>query len=271
MNTFDCLNEYYNTHDENTRLSPKRGQVEFLTTIRYIERYLKPHMRILEIGAGTGRYSHYFARAGYAVDAVELIPHNIEIFRKNTEAGENLTITQGNATDLSYYLDNSYDITLLLGPMYHLFTKEDRQKALAEAVRVTKPDGLLFVAYCMNEATVIQYGFMEGNIQNELCRTMMNPDTFRCDSSPKEIFALRRKEDIDALNASLPVHRLHFVGTDMFTRYMAKTVEAMDDKTYSLYLKYHFFICERTDLVGISNHTLDILRKTASKRQEPRK
>ena len=74
MSTFDYLNEYYNTHDEDVRLSPKRGQVEFLTTVRYIGKYLKAGMKILEIGAGTGRYSHYFARAGYVVDAVELIP-----------------------------------------------------------------------------------------------------------------------------------------------------------------------------------------------------
>ena len=61
MNTFDYLNEYHNTHDEDARLSPKRGQVEFFTTVRYVEKYLKAGMKILQIGAGTGRYSHYFA------------------------------------------------------------------------------------------------------------------------------------------------------------------------------------------------------------------
>lgn len=141
MNTFNYLNEYYNTHDEDARLSSNRGQVEFLVTVRYIEKYLKAGMKILEIGAGTGRYSHYFARQGYEVDAVELIPHNIEIFRGNTLPDEKITVAEGNATDLSAYADHAYDITLLLGPMYHLFTEAEKKRALSEAVRVTKPGG----------------------------------------------------------------------------------------------------------------------------------
>ena len=68
--------------------------VEYLTTMRYIEKYLRPGMRILEIGAATGRYSHALARQGYRVDAVELVEHNIEIFKQNTKPGENITITR---------------------------------------------------------------------------------------------------------------------------------------------------------------------------------
>lgn len=263
MNTFDYLNEYYNTHDEDLRLSPKRGQVEFLTTVRYIEKYLKAGMKILEIGAGTGRYSHYFARRGYTVDAVELIPHNIEVFRANTQPGEAVSITEGNATDLSAYPDGGYDITLLLGPMYHLYTEAEEKQALAEAVRVTKPDGIVFVAYCMNEASMIQYGFMRGNLVNgaEMQEGLIDMKTFRLSSTPKKLFVMHRTEDIDAFDKALPVRRLHLVGTDLFTKYIAGTVEAMDDETYAFYLQYHFAVCERSDLIGISNHTLDILQK----------
>ena len=66
----------------------------------------------------------------------------IEIFKQNTIPGETITITQGNATDLSMFADDTYDITLLLGPMYHLFTTEDKLKALSEAIRVTKKNGI---------------------------------------------------------------------------------------------------------------------------------
>ena len=82
------LIDFYSHYDEEGRLASRHGSVEFLTTMRYIEKYLEPGSRILEIGAGTGRYSHALARQGYAVDAVELIGHNIDIFRKNTQAGE---------------------------------------------------------------------------------------------------------------------------------------------------------------------------------------
>ena len=144
MKTNPYLIDFYNNYDEDSRLALKSGSVEFLTTMRYIEKYINLSARVLEIGAGTGRYSHALARRGYAVDAVELVEHNIEVFRKNTLSTENITITQGNALDLSAFPDNEYDITLLLGPLYHLYSKEDKRQALGEAIRVTKPGGCIF-------------------------------------------------------------------------------------------------------------------------------
>ena len=133
METKDYLTNFYEAYDEEGRLGSKHGMVEYITTMKYIEKYLKPKMRILEIGAATGRYSHALAQRGYQVDAVELVEHNIEIFKQNTIEGEPVTITQGNAIDLSDFESDIYDITLLLGPMYHLFTREDQLKALSEA------------------------------------------------------------------------------------------------------------------------------------------
>ena len=74
MKTNQYIIDYYNSYDEDSRLSPKHGTVEFLTTMRYIEKYIKPGSRVLEIGAGTGRYSHALARQGYMVDAVDWSP-----------------------------------------------------------------------------------------------------------------------------------------------------------------------------------------------------
>ena len=138
METTQLLTQFYENYDEEGRLMSRHGQVEFLTTMRYIEKYLQPGMRILEIGAATGRYSHALARMGYRVDAVELVQHNIDIFNSLTQPGENVTIRQGDARELSFLGDGQYDIVLLLGPMYHLFTVEDQKRALSEALRVTK-------------------------------------------------------------------------------------------------------------------------------------
>lgn len=106
----------------------KHGTVEFLTILRYIEKYIRPGNLVIEIGAGTGRYSHALAHQGYTVDAVELISHNIDIFHKNTMSNEDITIMQGNALDLSVFPDNRYDITLLLGSLYHLYSDEDKRR-----------------------------------------------------------------------------------------------------------------------------------------------
>lgn len=261
MEALSCLKNYYENYDEDSRLRSKHGLVEFLTTMRYIERHLTENSRIIEIGAGTGRYSHALAQKGYRVDAVELIEHNIEIFKSKTEAGENISVVQGNALDLSDFADNTYDITLLLGPMYHLFTEEEQRKALAEAVRVTKPGGTIFAAYCGNDAVIIQYCFGKSMINIEPYTSLIDPETFKADSTPSELFVLYRREDIEALTRGLPIKRLNFVGTDMAAEYMRDMIDGMDEETFQKFLNYQFYICERQDMVGVSNHFLDILKK----------
>lgn len=261
MDVKGYLTKYYESYDEDNRLLTKYGAVEYLTTMKYIERYLTEGMRILEIGAGTGRYSHALARQCYKVDAIELVEHNIEIFKKKTINGEDVSVMQGNAIDLPLFESNTYDITLLLGPMYHLFTVEEQLKALSEAVRVTKKGGIIFVAYCMGDATVLTYGFMRGEINNIINKCELDTDSFESFNKPWDFFQLYRKEDIDELRSDFNVSQLHFVGTDGYANHMRQTIEKMDKETYDLYLKYHLATCERQDMIGLSHHTLDIFRK----------
>lgn len=261
METLHALTQFYGNYDEDNRLNSRYGTVEYLTTLRYIEKYLRPGMRILEIGAATGKYSHYFAQQGYHVDAVELIEHNIEIFKQNTTPDEIITIAQGNAKDLFGFADNTYDITLLLGPMYHLFTDEEKLQAMSEAIRVTKKGGIIFTAYCMGDASILLYGFVHKQIHNIIEKCMLDPVTFETFSKPWDLFELHRKEDIDALRNHFPVTQLHFLATDGYANHMRKTLAEMDEATFQLFLRYHFATCERADMIGYSNHTLDIFRK----------
>lgn len=261
MEIIQALTQFYSNYDEEGRLLSKHGQVEYLTTMRYIEKYLRHGMRVLEIGAATGRYSHTLARMGYRVDAVELIQHNIDIFHSLTQPGEDVTIRQGNAVDLSDFKDETFDMTLLLGPMYHLFTEKEQLQALSEAIRVTKKDGIVMAAYCGNDATVVQFCFGRGMLREERYQELVNFETFKASSDPAELFQLYRIEDIDNLMKHFNTEQLHFVGTDMATNYMRDAIDGMDDEFFRLYLKYHFTICERKDMVGTSHHFLDIFRK----------
>ncbi len=261
VKTGDHLVDFYNRIDEDSRLLSKVGRIEFLTTTKYIEKYLKYGMRIIEIGAATGRYSHYFAQKGFEVDAVELIEHNIEIFNAKTQPKEKVSIRQGNAMDLSEFPDNTFDITLLLGPMYHLYTVDEQQKALSEAVRVTKKSGYVFVAYCMVDPSVLTRAFAENRLNEFIEQGLINLDTFETFFPPKGIFKLYTKDEIMNLTNDLNCERLHFVATDGYAPHMHNSVEKMDDKTYETYLRYHFKNCERQDLIGMSPHTLDVLKK----------
>lgn len=260
MNAIDYLKNYYESYDEDGRLLSRHGYIEYYTTMHFIGKYLHPGMRILEIGAGTGRYSHALARMGYEVDAVELLEHNIEIFVKNTQVGENIRVMQGNALELELP-GGSYDITLLLGPMYHLFTREDQMQALSEAIRVTKPGGVIFVAYCMADASVLSHGFIKGMIHDIMEKCMVDPVSFKAFSQPWDIFELYRTEDIEELRSHFAVESLHLAASDGYANHMRQTLAEMDDEAYGIYLKYHLATCERRDMLGYSHHTLDIFRK----------
>ena len=101
------LDEYYNSRDEDKRLLSQHGQVEYLTTMKYIHectsRFDSP--KILEVGAGTGRYSVALAKEGYSVTAVELVQHNLDILRSKLNGDEPITAIQGDALDLSSFRD----------------------------------------------------------------------------------------------------------------------------------------------------------------------
>ena len=255
------LKEYYEGYDEDGRLLTRYGQVEYITTMKYIDKFVKPESRILEVGAGTGRYSHALARRGYTVDSVELIEHNIEIFKSKIMSDERISIRQGNAVDLSFFEDNSFDITLVLGPMYHLYEKNDQLSALSEAIRVTKPGGVIFVAYCMGDASVLQYGFGRGVIKELIEKCLLDPETFETFSNPWDLFELYRIEDIDWLRSNFDVTQKYFIATDGYANHIREKLSEMDEDTYNLFVKYHLATCERLDLIGYSNHTLDIFIK----------
>jgi len=261
--TLGYLTRFYSTRcDEDQRLSSRHGQVEYLTTMRYIERYLQPGMQVLEIGAATGRYLLTLARMGYDVSAVELVQHNINVFRKKMKPGDRVDLQQGNALDLSRFEDNSFDMTLLLGPMYHLYTKEDQARALEEALRVTKPGGYLYVAYVICDMAILESGIGSKKwFWGYLEDGHIDPATYACVSNPSDLFQLYRRENIDALAAPLPCERLHYVATDGVAHLNKTVLAEMTPERFAKYMEYHYFLCERPDMTGATNHSLDVLRK----------
>jgi SAM-dependent methyltransferase len=255
------LNQFYENYDENGRLLTRVGNVEFVTTMHFLDKYLTPGARILEVGAATGRYSHTLARMGYRVDAVEPVQHSIDIFRSLTQPGEDVTIRQGDARDLSAFEDGTFDLTLVLGPMYHLFEEADRRQALREAVRVTKTGGIIFAAYCMLDASILCYGFAQNQLNGLIREDRIDLHSFTQIHSRLDYFCLDRRESIDVLREGLGVKQLHFVAAEGYAKHIEAALNGMDEETYQLFLRYHLTTCQRPDMTGISHHTIDIFRK----------
>lgn len=254
------LEKYYNKFNEDKRLTRRHGYVEYVTSMKYIHDYLdkEKKSKILDIGAGTGRYSIPLSEEGYDVTAVELVKYNLGILKSKKS---NVKAYQGNALKLSRFENESFDITLLFGPMYHLCKFEDKVQALKEAKRVTIRGGIIMAAYCMNEYSILTYGFKENNIIKCIDEGRITED-FHCAPADGELYDYLRIEDIDKINEAAGLERIKIISADGPANYMRGILNKMDDNTYKKFIEYHLSTCERKDLIGAGAHTLDILIKS---------
>lgn len=267
------LEEYYGKFNEEKRLNSRHGQVEFVTSMKYIHKYLEVlleerkqrtgedsepgSVKILDIGAGTGRYSVPLAEEGYDVTAVELVKHNLSRLKQKSSL---VKAYQGNAMKLSKLADETYDLTLLFGPMYHLHGEDEKIRALEEAKRVTKTGGVILIAYIMNEFSVITYAFKERNIKRALAEGMLD-EAYHCTRKANELYSMVRLEDIKRLSRSAGLKREQIIAADGAANYMRPFLNALDEEEFEHFIDYHLATCERMDLMGASGHTVDILRK----------
>lgn len=140
---------YYNQFDKWGRLD--RGPIEFPVNWHYIDKYLPKTGHVLDNGAGPGKYSMRLAKEGYHVTLTDLTPKLVEFAKKKAEELGLENQFEGfypvDARELKSLEDEQFDASLMLGPMYHLQEEKDRIKAVQELNRVTKRNGIVFVAF----------------------------------------------------------------------------------------------------------------------------
>lgn len=289
------LEEYYNKFHEEHRLTTRHGIVEFTTTMRLIEEAVeivrgkgtmgttldvnngdrldshngdrldshttnngdKP-LKIADIGAGTGRYSVELCHRGYDLTAVELVKHNLEILRSKHE---NIKTWQGDARNLHFLEDQSFDITLLFGPLYHLHGKENKLAALSEAKRITKKGGIILIAYVMDDYSVIQYCFREHHWEEADKKGGLSP-LFHTVCTEDDLYDYVRLSDIDELNREAGLERIKIIAADGPADYIRRELNEMSEAEFEAFIQYHLANCERPELLGASSHTVDMVRKS---------
>lgn len=256
------LERYYNKFDEDHRLTTRHGQVEFATSMHFIHECIsnaksEEQIKIADIGAGTGRYSLALSREGHSVTAVELVPKNLSVLESRHEK---VNCWPGDARDLSFLDDNTFDITLLFGPLYHLHTEADRLKALSEVKRITKPGGCILCAYVMNEYSVLTYCFKQNHIGQVMAEGKLTAD-FHTSVDDDSLYSYFRLEDINALKDKAGLKREKIFAADGAADYMRRELNALSEEDFSHFLAYHLATCERPELLGASSHVVDILRK----------
>jgi 2-polyprenyl-3-methyl-5-hydroxy-6-metoxy-1,4-benzoquinol methylase len=157
---------------EITRLK-EFSPVEYAITVRHLRRRLRDATTVIEVGVGGGLYSETLARRGHQLCLVDvsakLLDAAVERLRACGLEKQIIRVERASATDLGCFRDGAFGAVLMLGPLYHLLTPDERRRAVSEAGRVLKPSGMLF-ASGVNRLTYLR-------------------DLFR--ASPEKILAMR--------------------------------------------------------------------------------
>lgn len=254
------IEKYYNKFNEEHRLTTRHGQVEFETSLKYIHDYLPKEkspseIKILDLGAGTGRYSVQLCREGFDVTAVELVKRNLEVLRaKHTS----VKTWGGDARDIHFLEDDTFDITIMFGPCYHLIGDDEKLKAIKEAKRVTKKNGIIMIAYTMNEYSVLSFCMAEGRLPGILAKNGLSED-FHIQADHNELYDYVRVDDINRLNEKAGLERLKIFSPDGPSDYMRRELNAMDEETFIQFKKYVLAVSARQDLIGAGSHVVDIV------------
>ena len=258
----DIISRFYEEYEENGRTTRSRhGQLEYHTTMTYIHRYADKRSKVLEVGAGTGRYSIALAGEGMDVTAVELVESNLAVLRENSKGMGNIHSFQGDATDLSRFPDNSFDVTLFLGPMYHLYEADEVNLAIDEAIRVTKPNGVILFAF-ISVFAIMYANYFYGNW------TEGQEENFTKDYQirhfKEQLFTGYDVTEFEGLFHGKKVEWITTAGVDGLIEPIEKRPDfSMTDGEFKALAEWYLQFCEKRELLGNTNHLLYICRKQA--------
>ena len=262
MNRTEIVTDFYKSYNEDVRLEKSRhGQLEYFVTMHYIHKFLKPGDRVLEIGAGTGRYSVALAKEGVAVSAIELVESNLETLKQNARGLDTIEAFQGDALDLSRFADGSFDGTLCFGPMYHLYEADERHKALDEAIRVTKPGGVILVAFLSVHAIMCTNYLYDGRPTVFGLTENFDKD-YRVKHFKEQLFTGYDIVEFEDLFADKAVNHITTVATDNVLEIAEDRPDfCMSDEDFEAFAAYQLHICEKREMLGNSSHLLYIGKK----------
>ena len=256
----EIVGGFYQQYDEDGRLLRSRqGQLEFRTTMAYIHRFTGKRTRVLELGAGTGRYSIALAKEGLDVTAVELVERNLAVLRENAGDLPQLHAVKGDATRLERFADDSFDLTLVFGPMYHLYTPDEIQRAINEAIRVTKPGGVLLFSF------LSVYGILYANhLYGDWA--VGQAENFTADGRVRhfkeQLFTGYDVAEFERLFADKPVEWITTAGVDGPLEAIERRPDfRIPDRDFEQFAAWYLTVAEKRELLGDTNHLLYICRK----------
>lgn len=265
----DEVRDYYdqNCINELRRLDDPYNRIEFFSTLYIIKKYFPDNGVIFDIGSGPGRYSMELLKRDYKVALMDISQNSITLAKSHIEEN-GLRADKyicGDARNLQYELENSYDGILLLGPMYHITNKRERINLLKACKRILKPDGVIIISY-LNTLGVLKSGvtdFYEEFRDLDNIYKYFYSNSYGKDNSFTETYFSMPKEAIDEVNES-GLSILSYAGAESFLSGMSNKVTNHYLNNRDIYLnilKVAAEKCEMEEFRENTEHLLIIAKK----------
>lgn len=251
-------------------------RLEFIITMHFLGKYLPEKGLILDAGGGPGRYAIELAKKGYQVVLLDLSPKCLEIaIREKEKAGVKekvKKIVEGSITNLSEFVDESFDAVLCFGALSHLVEREDRKTTASELVRVAKKNAPIFVS------VIGLYGVFRAVLQRPYLRKeLTSPPHKEMFSQGVHRSAWHKHESVQGFPDAYFFHPTEL--RDLFETHRVKTLEMAtceglsshlqeetnsiyeDEKKWEFWLKILLRTCNDPVVLGLGEHFLYVGRK----------
>lgn len=262
----DEVVKYYENYREEDRLATNNARkIELFTTTRILDTLIENNSAILDCAAGTGIYAFYFADKGHRVTATDITPRHVEYMRKKLEEKSYDMRTEIlDAVDMSCFLDESFDVVLNMGPMYHITDEKRRLQCLAESLRVLKKGGILVTAYipklyinqllAASDTRYLDQGLLR-QIKDSGVLKHDDPNCFWTDTYYSSY------EEMEKLYETYGVETIIHFAQDGLLPMLQKQVDQWNEEQFNIWVNYHLSVCTEKSIIGMSNHVVIAGRK----------
>lgn len=262
----DDVIKYYENYREEERITTNNARkIEFLTTTCKLDKLLNGSLSILDCAAGTGTYAFYFANKGHMLTATDITPRHIKIIEERLKTKTYaMDVRVLNATNMSCFRDETFDVVLNMGPFYHLTQKEERDNCLRESLRVLKRNGYLVIAYIprlyINQMLVMSdVKYLNEKLLYQIRDTGVlihnDPNCFWTDSyysSFDEMQKMYSDNEIEIID--------HFAQDGLAPLFHTK-IDQWSEEQFTEWFKYHLSVCSEKTIIDMSNHAVIVGRK----------
>lgn len=238
---------------------------EFEINKHFIDRYIRPGDRVLDVGGGPGRYSLHLARRGADVTLFDLSEGNVAFAAEMAEQMDvPLKTVCADARFADEKTHGQFDAILLMGPLYHLLREEDREMAVRACLRRLKPGGVLFAAF------ISIYGGMI-YAAREIPESILweGEDAFYNRIRDKRDFAgpgfthafMIHPSHVQPFMRRFPLETLHLAGSESIAAPFHNKLKEQPPEVIAGWLDFAMSLCEREETLSYSEHLLYIGRK----------